>query len=412
MQSLRRKLLFPVFSLIVGTIAVEIILQIVALAAPKHYALMLGKAPPMMIKDQILGARGNPDFPDHDKDGFRNQSVPSQVVMVALGDSQTYGTGVKREEAWPKQMEALSKQPVYSMSCGGWGPTQSLLLFNEAIALHPKVIIEAFYDGNDLYDSFASVYYDQQLADLKTTDQSEIKLIREAEERNTLKNEVDSLFGKSDGPAVPEKSPKQIKSRVKEFLGKHIRIYQLLKALMDHLRRTNTSQDWETRKRIAESEKDKEFYQIIDQGNLKTILTPEYRLFALNLSDHRLVEGHRIAMAALNKMKERSEAAHIQFIVMLIPTKELVFQDVVFRQPGAMSKTGQALVENEVLVRQKTASFLNAHGIHSIDVLPALKAQVESGVQPYPMSQDGHPNAIGHRASLAALKGFDSLPMP
>src|SRR5258708_2785318 len=240
MESLKRKFLFPLCSFIVGAIAIELILQLVAFAAPRRYALMLGKVPPR-INDQRLGARPNPDFPGHDKRGFRNQTIPSEIAVVAMGDSQTYGMGVKREEAWPKQMEALSAQPVYSMACGGWGPTQSLLLFDEAIALHPKVIIEAFYDGNDLYDSFASVYYDQQLADLKTTDQSEIKTIREAEERNTLKNEVDSLFGRSDGPAVPNKSRTQLKSRVKEFLGDHIRIYQLLMALMNYSRQTTST---------------------------------------------------------------------------------------------------------------------------------------------------------------------------
>src|SRR6267142_7232120 len=109
MESLKRKFLFPLCSLIVGLIAVELILQIVVFAAPTRYALMLGKVPPV-VNDQRLGARPNPDFPGHDKKGFRNQTIPSQVAIVAMGDSQTYGTGVNREDAWPKQMEARNAQ--------------------------------------------------------------------------------------------------------------------------------------------------------------------------------------------------------------------------------------------------------------------------------------------------------------
>ena len=44
------------------------------------------------------------------------------------------------------------------MAWGGWGPVHSLILLDEAISLHPKIIIEAFYAGNDLFDAFNIVY--------------------------------------------------------------------------------------------------------------------------------------------------------------------------------------------------------------------------------------------------------------
>ncbi len=37
-------------------------------------------------------------------------------------------------------------------------------------------------------------------------------------------------------------------------------------------------------------------------------------------------------------------------------------------------------------------------GIEYVDALPALRKQLAAGVQPYPVSQDGHPNRHGHQA--------------
>ncbi len=44
-----------------------------------------------------------------------------------------------------------------------------MLLLEEAISLRPKIIIEAFYAGNDLFEAFTKVYTNNsQLTYLKT----------------------------------------------------------------------------------------------------------------------------------------------------------------------------------------------------------------------------------------------------
>ncbi len=103
--------------------------------------------------------------------------------MVAMGDSQTYGTGVWRAQNWPHQLQELVGHRVYGISCGGWGPTQSLLELDRALALKPRLIVEAFYTGNDLFDCFETVYYDHQLPELATTDPKSTQAIRRGRAR-------------------------------------------------------------------------------------------------------------------------------------------------------------------------------------------------------------------------------------
>src|SRR6185295_16150694 len=180
------KLLLLLAGLIFGLLLAEAGLRLYTLLAPRRSNILSRAWTPITVEDPRLGIRPNPKYPEHDEKGFRNASVPKEAFVVAMGDSHTYGTGVRRNQNWPSQLAAATGRTVYSIASGGWGPTQSLLLFDEALAFHPKLIVEATYDGNDLYDSFANVYYDHQLPDLKTADPAAAAAIREAEAKEAL----------------------------------------------------------------------------------------------------------------------------------------------------------------------------------------------------------------------------------
>ncbi len=57
-----------------------------------------GTSVPVLVDDDRLGKRGNPEWWEHDARGFRNPSALSSAIVVALGDSHTYGTRVNSEE--------------------------------------------------------------------------------------------------------------------------------------------------------------------------------------------------------------------------------------------------------------------------------------------------------------------------
>ncbi|HEY2847576.1 MAG TPA: hypothetical protein VGI80_07140, partial [Pyrinomonadaceae bacterium] len=48
------------------------------------------------VDDPELGFRMTPGSPGHDANGFRNDTVPERVDVVAIGDSQTWGVNVNK----------------------------------------------------------------------------------------------------------------------------------------------------------------------------------------------------------------------------------------------------------------------------------------------------------------------------
>ncbi len=142
----------------------------------------------------------------------------------------------------------------------------------------------------------------------------------------------------------------------------------------------------------------KEYCQIFDNGKIKTIFTSNHRLSGINLEDPRIAEGLRVSLEATRLLKKRSKQANTEFAVMLIPTKELVFKDIVYAESTEISQAYKDLIKNEELVWEKTKEFLKNQKIYFIDTLPILRYSIKSGLQPYLISNNGHPNPIGHYA--------------
>jgi hypothetical protein len=119
-----------------------------------------------LLEDPLTLKRARPFFPAEagfgptDLLGFRNRSVPVRADVVTVGDSQTYGTGVPMDSAWPHRLRRQMRDGVvvYDMSAGGWGAVQYLYMCSKAIFFQPKVAIVAFYPGNDPRESFRMAY--------------------------------------------------------------------------------------------------------------------------------------------------------------------------------------------------------------------------------------------------------------
>lgn len=206
-------------------VALELILQSASWFVPAAAVLLSheGREPSeYRVADEVLGYRPSPARSDHDRRGFRNRTAVQQARIVALGDSQTYGTGVEPDEAWPQQLGASTGAATYNMAFGGYGPTHSLVLLDEALSLSPEVVIEGFYAGNDLWDSYHMVHELQQLPELRSDDPELMRQIDEANRLDPLKARVDSPA--STGRA--RSASRRTAQRAREYLAQGERSYR------------------------------------------------------------------------------------------------------------------------------------------------------------------------------------------
>ena len=127
------------------------------------------------VKDPIMIMRGRPFWPDHeimgpnDLLGFRNRYVPNRADVIAIGDSQTYGVNAALEGAWPKRIAAHvdGELEIYNMGMGGWTGNQYLEMLRPALHFAPKVLVVAYYTGNDAIGAFISTYGSERWHDLR-----------------------------------------------------------------------------------------------------------------------------------------------------------------------------------------------------------------------------------------------------
>jgi GDSL-like lipase/acylhydrolase family protein len=413
-----KKLLFKLFTVIGVLVLLEIGLQIGARLSSSVDAVV-------SVRPRAPEGRArwmpSPKHPEHDAKGFRNPRVPESVPIVALGDSNTYGWGVKPEEAWPRRLERLAEQDVYSLAWGGFGPVHLLSLFDEALALKPRLIIVSFYSGNDLYDSYDFVYKEGQLAELlKSGDATLVGELARLENDSANQQRLARLQAATGDFHMLMRGKRraatthraQKRSMIRAYVLDHLKLWGVLRAARrvwtqqrsgrtvprDYL---NHEPAWPVIREQAR--KNPEFYWIFDNGRLRTVFAVAQRLYGTNLDDPRIAEGQRIAMETLRRMDERARAAGARFLVMLWPTKELAFKELASHARDVPDEYLR-LVATEELIWRQTREFLGRHGIEHFDVLPAIRQSLQAGVQVYSTSPDSHMNSQGQRViSEAAL---------
>jgi hypothetical protein len=137
-----------------------------------------------IINDPLTRVRARQFFPraaggglgPNDILGFRNTAVPNVADIITIGDSMTYGNNALMEQNWPGFMrQALERKDIqsYNMSTGGWAAVQYLDMMHHASMFRPRVVVVAFYTGNDSLESFqltyASEHWDWLIPDTSLT---------------------------------------------------------------------------------------------------------------------------------------------------------------------------------------------------------------------------------------------------
>ena len=329
---------------------------------------------PRRVPDDVLRYRIEPATGAHDKLGYRNKSVPDTAEVVAIGDSHTYGISARASESWPGALGRMTGKTVYNVSLGGYGPAEYLYLMEtEALALHPKVIIAGFYLGNDIRDSFTAVYSVDRWKDMRKPEFESLPETGESED------EEDSSYGLGDWLAGNSVLYRLVSS---SFIGDDLR----------QARRIRRGQQ------IVMLEDEK--------SGIRTGFTPDQRLRGLDLGKADVREGLRLSLEFFDRMNKLARKNGIEFIVVIIPTKESVFARYIEGNKALpASDKIDYLIENERQADKAVKSYFDKHGIHYVDALGPLSRSAATE-QIYPNNFGGHENKSGYRIIAETIKKY------
>lgn len=370
-------------------------LQLASRVVPSVGELLAPRPPKVLIPDRVLGLRGNPEHPALDEWGYRNRARPDHADVVVLGDSQTYGTGVALDEAWPAVLAARLRVPGYSMALGTFGPPHYLLELDRALSLSPRLVVVAVYFGNDMYDAFVLARRNPDIARLVSADA--LAAADALERERPLADDIDVLFRRG------EQRGKPLPPGPRRWLSNHSKLYgvaRLAARVMSPENDALLSRDFTTAVAALTPEL-RRYCTPVESGGWRTILTAPYRARAVDDGDPRIRLGIDVTHEALRRIALRAREAGVPLLVVLIPTKESVF---VARETAPTPDATLALaVDREARLRRAFIATLDAASVPWLDPLPALRAAPS---QPYFEDADGHPNAGGHRVVAEAVAGY------
>jgi hypothetical protein len=337
-----------------------------------------------MVPDTVLGAVPSATAKGgFDAWGFRNRAVPRTVDIVAIGDSHTYGNTATMGDSWPYVAARLAGQSVYNMGLGGYGPNQYYqLLQSRALTLKPRTIICGLYMGDDFENAFLMTYGLDYWAELRQSSMGKAQL---------------DIWDTHPPPAAWNK-------RVREWLSGHSVVYQLV-VHGPIVSRIQTSIQSQNARQSSGA-----VWLRLPEKQIQEAFLPLGMLSRLNQDSPQIREGMRITFALIGKMNDLARRNGIEFMVVVIPTKEMVFSEDVAAFDVPSREVIASLLKNERLARQKTFSFLSEARIRYVDALPAL-AQARNRELYVRSATDMHPSKNGYQVIgetvFQALKAAD-----
>ena len=332
-----------------------------------------------LIPDDILGHRVSSDR--YDSWGFRNKAVPASVKVVAIGDSQTYSILTTASDSWPGKLQKLTGQDVYNLSLGGYGPVQYYQLLKErAFQLNPSLVIVGFYFGNDILDAYNIVYTKDYWRHLRRPD-----FVTGAEPSGQISRPATPRGHKFLGGIRNWLAENSILYRVSVFSFGNV--FQFLEVKYSHSTMDPDITIFENK-----------------ESQIRTAFRSSEELRALDLQDAKVQEGLRLTLHLLGEMRDLCSERAIDFVVVLIPTKENVFAELITENKNIRHfNVINQLLSNEQESTRLMKSYFNGRGIRYIDVLPDLRRAVLK-TSPYPSNLDNHLNPTGNEIVATAIQ--------
>jgi hypothetical protein len=333
-----------------------------------------------------------------DDEGFRNARVRDRIDVAALGDSFTDAMTVPIEDAWATRLERRTGLAVQNYGTAGFGPQQELRVLKDyAVRHHPRVVVLAYFAGNDLFDAEAFDDFDRSGG-----------AIRRPVPGWRIKDVVsrfDTWFVVSAARAATT------------WMSTHERAEA----------RTTTPTPAPARDDTVATTRampsfDRGMFTVAVNGRpLRWAFMPPY-LNTLNFSERDLAarKGWVLTRRTIEEMRDVSRDAGAELVVMFLPFKSQVYlpllerafsgpdlaRAIQFSLPDNASPPDLAAMSLNRLAQNALMRRLCVEdGIRCLDTTDALQARVWSGENVY-FPDESHLNETGHAVVADALAAF------
>lgn len=281
--------------------------------------------------------------------GFRDVGPITPSYAVAVGDSFTWGTYVEAGQTWPEQLQNDLGAPVLNFGVLGYGPIQYRLITEKyALPLRPKVVLWGFFSGNDVVNS----------TDYETWRQG----------------------GKhSTGLTEPQ-------TGWRDWLSRHVRLYELVKFVFHagiYYQRLTSP----------------EVVAVPAPGGPAWAFYPDILERQADSRQPEVAQGWNLTQQALLQTKAETEAAGVQLVIVIIPSKELIYWDMLRERLANPTAYDLAQPIRTLL------TFCQVQKLRCLDLTPAFTERAKAGEELY-FRQDAHWNPAGHRLAAQLISDY------
>lgn len=316
------------------------------------------------VEDDLLGYRLNSNLNfasitqefsvsfTTNKDGYRDSLIKdTKFDIIGIGDSFTMGIGVEKEETFLEILEELLKKDgqntqVINLGVGGYGTIQEeRILYKECPKFKPKLVILAFFTGNDIINNYA---FEEKMRNKK--------------------------LGVVEGYFVEDKSESSLYNKFRIFINTKIKSYIFIKRNLIKVPLI---------KNIVRNFKNK--YE-------------EYRVEELQLSpkyfENNLSHAWNLTTDSLNNITNFVYKNNASLVILLIPSKSYFDENYLQRFDFEY---------NPFLVHDKIKEFFKNHkNIYILDLADDVIKNKENADKLY-YGIDSHLNLEGNNVTAQAL---------
>jgi lysophospholipase L1-like esterase len=349
----------------------------------------LGFLPPGLVRHPLYR------YPfSTDAEGFRNPPGAEAAPVAALGDSFTDAMTLPVEVGWPSRLSARLGVPVGNYGTAGFGPGQERRVLEEyVLRRRPRVVVVAFFAGNDLQDAERFARFEQDGSFRPSFAYGwKFKEIVARFDNLYVVSVARGIAGRLQPPAERPEEP----SESDGYSGEDSAAPEVSGAGFD-----------------------RGLFAVPVAGRtLRFAFLPTYlNTLRFSRAEIEAWPGWALTREAYRQMDREVRAAGARLVVMFIPFKAQVYLpllqaslppaelaralEVVLRQPERPLDLG-AMLDNRLAMNGLMRDFCAQEGIEFLDLTEVLQVRVAAGHNVY-FPDDSHWNAAGHEVASEAL---------